>query len=678
MLKAFWLKGIGLSASTVGPNLPDQAAAGAAAPNTRAIGSDGRLASHDKVCRALPRILAGCFLIGILWAVVAYPIAPWFIGLGLVAYTAILWRRPSVFMLVIPVVLPAWDLGLWTGWTMVGEADLFILTTVAVLLLKAPPRGIDLLPRGLPRAVVLAVAASWLLSTIIGLSSSLGAPHSDNEFLRPDNALRLSKSLLEALLLLPFLRQRQRTHGDTARRLGWGLTAGLGAVTVIVLAERMLFAGILDFSSAYRVAGPFSSMRVGGGHIGAYAALALPFALCLFQLQRRRLAISLSAIAAIAGGYTIAVTFARAAYAAAMVAILVACLGWVIASQSTVGAPGEEATVPRARRSAAIGIMPVVLVLLALGAAASLTGMQERFAASAMDFLTRQNNWRAGLAVRDRDAASNLFGLGLGTYQRAMLMRSTINRPSDLVLAQDDAGTFVSLRIETPFFLGQKIASPAGGTLHLSLRARSPHAGTTFGAVICDKVLLYSENCRGSDVQLTDAAHWTLVEATIPIDGLGGGAVGGLLRRPVEFSLYGSVGQRIEIRDIALSDTTGRSVLGNAGFEHGLDRWIFTDDSHVSWRMLNQYLMLFFETGAAGLAAFVALCGLGLAGGIRAVRSGDTSGAAVAAAIAGFLVSCLFDNVMEAPRVATLLFLVCWCGLLQWERRNSVARSAHS
>jgi hypothetical protein len=80
---------------------------------------------------------------------------------------------------------------------------------------------------------------------------------------------------------------------------------------------------------------------------------------------------------------------------------------------------------------------------------------------------------------------------------------------------------------------------------------------------------------------------------------------------------------------------------------------------------------LFFETGILGLAAFAGLAGLGLAGGIMAVRHGVETGAPVAGAIAGFLVSGLFDNVLEAPRLATLSFLVCWCGLLQWEAKAS-------
>ncbi|MDR3533265.1 MAG: hypothetical protein P4L90_22240 [Rhodopila sp.] len=591
----------------------------------------------------------------VLLGLARYPVAQWPLAVALAAYTALLWYRPAAFLLVLPIVLPAWDLGLWTGWMMVGESDLFILTTIAVLMVRDPPQAIDLRVASAPRVVLLAFTAGWLIATVVGMSSPLGATHSDNAFLRPDNALRLAKGLIEALALLPSLRQRQRVHGDAVTLLGWGLAAGLCAVTLIVLAERALFASILDFSTAYRVAGPFSSMRVGGGHIGAYTALVLPFVLCLFQLRPRWLGSGLAMLACLCGGYTLAVTFARTAYAAGMVAMAVAGPGWLWAANQ------------RRTHALAFGIVPVVLVLSALAATAAFTGMHERFAASAMDLSTRQQNWRAGLAVRDPGVPAALFGMGLGTYQRTMLSRSPVNRPSDLVLKQDDEGTYASMRVETPFYLGQKIALPETGFLHLTLRARSPDGQTALGVAICDKVLLYSDNCRGADTKLVEPDHWVTVAAAFPLDGLGGRALFGVLRRPVELSLFGRAGHTIDIRDISLSDDAGRPMLVNGDFGHGLDRWIFTDDSHVSWRMLNQYLMLFFETGILGLMAFAALAGLALAGGVRALRGGALAGAVVAGAVAGFMVSGLFDNVLEAPRLATLFFLVCWCGLIQWE-----------
>jgi hypothetical protein len=626
-----------------------------------------------------------------------YPLTPWPLTGALCIYAAALWRWPALFLLVLPVVIPAYDLGLWTGWLAAGEPDFFIVATIAVLSVRTRLTARDLAITSTPALVLLAFTACWLISTLVGLASPLDAPQSDNPFLRPDNALRLAKPLIEALALLPFLRRRQRCHGDATTVLGWGLAAGLGVVTLIVLAERVLFASVFDVSTDYRVAGPFSSMRVGGGHIGAYAAMALPFSLTLVRARPRWLGTLLALAVCLAGSYTIAVTFARTAYAACLLGMVVTALGWLWSerdprkrnhrsdesrSQTTSASglhesarTGNTLANRNRMRSAALGIVPTALVL---AAAAGFTGMHARFAASAVDYLTRQDNWRAGLAVRDDTVQATLFGMGLGTYQRAMLQRSPINKPTDMVLRQDSAGRFVSIRLETPFYLGQKIALPASGPLNLDFRARSPDSATAISTLVCDKILLYSDNCRGAEPTLAKSAAWAAIQVHIPTEGLGGSALSGLLRRPVELSFSGPVGHTIEIRDISISDDQDHALLANGDFAAGLDRWIFTDDSHVSWRMLNEYLMLFFETGILGLAAYLALAVAAITGGIGAVRSGSISGAAVVGAVTAFLVSGLFDNVLEAPRVATLFFLICCCGLIQWQDAYACSNSAAS
>ena len=584
-----------------------------------------------------------------------YPLEPWFLSAAVASYVLLLWRFPGAFLIVLPIVIPAFDLGLWTGWTMAAEADLFVLATVGVLLIRTTPRLEDLLLTGKSRVVMLAFVAVWLTATVIGLLAPMGAA-SDNAFLRPDNALRLAKGLAEALVLLPFLRLRERGYTDGISLLGWGMAAGIAVVTIIVVTERYLFAGIWDFSADYRVAGPFSSMRVGGGHIGAYVVLALPMALCLPRLHPRWLGMSLLLIICLLGGYTLVFTFARTTYLAGSIAMTIAGLGWMRASI-------------RQHRPAALGLMPVILLMVAIAAAGAMGGMRDRFAGSFGDLQVRQENWQAGLAVRDSSIATMLFGQGLGTYQRVMLAQSSVNRPSDIVLVSDGQGAYVSMRVVSPFFFGQKIVPPDSGAMHLALRVRSPERNTTFSVAVCDKVLLYSDQCRGGGVKIAQPDVWQQVSLAMPAAGLGSGV--GWLRRPVEMAFSGGpMEHHVEFGDIRLTDDAGHTVLDNADFARGLDRWIFTDDSHVSWRILNVYLMLWFETGLVGAGAFLVLCGFGLAGGVRSAWRGAVTGAAVAGSIAGFMVCGLFDNVLEAPRLATLFFLICLSGLVQWEDRR--------
>ena len=588
-----------------------------------------------------------------------YPLFPWPLTALLAAYAVLLWRRPVLFLAVVPAVLPALDLGLWTGWLTIDEADLFVLATIGILIVRAPPAKMDLFPPGWPRVVLICLIVASTIAIAVGLASPFGyTGTSANPYLRPDNALRLAKGPAEALLLLPFIRQRQRTHADAVVWLGRGIVAGLLSVAVIVLAERALFAGVFDFTSDYRVAGPFSSMHVGGGHIGAYTALAMPFAIALGLGSVRWL--PLAGLGGIGGAYTLIVTFARTGYAAG----LAGCGVMALALSRAFWRRGGGARVAVA--------IPFVLLAASVAGAASSGLMRERLMGVAGDLLTRESNWRAGWAVRDKDGLTEAFGMGLGTYQRTMLSRASVNRPSDFGLDADAAGRFVWVRVESPFFLGQKIVPPASGSVHLTLRFRGNAQGTSLAWSICDKVLLYSDHCQGGQAVAAAPNVWQEVSATIPVAGLGSGIFGGLIRRPVEFSVFDTaIGTSYAVRDIGLADDSGHRLLTNGDFSRGMDRWLFTDDSHVSWRILNEYLMLLFETGVAGLAAYLAVAGLAIAGGIRAALRGDVMGGAVAGSVVSFLLSGLFDNVLEAPRIATLYFLVCFAGLLLWEVKPS-------
>ncbi len=113
------------------------------------------------------RIIAAILVSLLLLGIARYPLSHWPLSIALAAYCIALWYRPVIFLLVLPVVLPAWDLGIWTGWMMVGESDLFVVATLAVLLVRTPPTTSDLV--GTP-----AVAA--VLGTVHRLLAHGNAP----------------------------------------------------------------------------------------------------------------------------------------------------------------------------------------------------------------------------------------------------------------------------------------------------------------------------------------------------------------------------------------------------------------------------------------------------------------------------------------------------------------------
>jgi hypothetical protein len=433
-------------------------------------------------------------------------------------------------------------------------------------------------------------------------------------------------------------------------------TAGLAAVTLEVMLERALFVGLTDFVTDYRVVGPFTSMRIGGGHIGAYVAMVLPFALSLGLARRRWLACPAMILIGLGGAYSLAVTFARTAYVAALGSCGIAGLGLLLIAFR------------RKRAMLAFAVVPILLVLGVVGTAASSPMMRQRFSTLAEDLLTRENNWRDGWAVRDPNLLTDVFGMGLGTYQRTMLSRASVNRPSDIGIDADAAGAFVSLRQLTPLYFGQKIVVPSDGPLRLNLRFRADTPNAALGYILCDKVLLYSDNCRGGQIEPAKIGQWESGTATVDGKGLGAVTVLGVIPRPVEFALYATaVGSTISFRDVSLRDNEGNELLANGDFRHGLDRWLFTDDDHLAWRIKNQYLMRLFELGVVGLTSLLAVCGLALAGGVRAALRGDPMGGIVAGAVVAFLISGISDDVLEVPKIATLFYLICFAGMLLWE-----------
>ena len=385
-----------------------------------------------------------CFALAAAIAV-NYPLVPWVLGIALPLYGLALWRWPSLWLAVIPAMFPAVDLTPWTGWTLVGEPDLFVLVTIGILALRAPPRYTDFRLDSFPAVVLELSLISYLLSVALGLALPGPEGGSDNEYLRPDNALRLAKGFFIALALLPFLRARMRTHRDAMVWLGAGMAAGLALVAAAVVAERTVFTGLFDFTTDYRVVGSFSSMNVGGGHFGAYIAMTLPFLLvCL--LQPRPLTLLAMFSIAVGAGYALVMSYARAAYAAALLSTVTAGLGWAWAARHR-----NTATAPALALSA-------LLLLTIGGIEVAAVFMAERLRAVVRDLADREGDWSGGLALRDGSAATALFGMGLGTYPRIVLSRKPDERfPTNFVVSQDGGYRFLSLRAGLPAYFKQKV-----------------------------------------------------------------------------------------------------------------------------------------------------------------------------------------------------------------------------
>lgn len=593
--------------------------------------------------------ISGASLLAVLAGVWAYPLWPPVLGAVLVLYGAALWLRPALWLLVIPSILPNLDLSPWTGWLLIQESDFFLLLTLAILLLRMPLVRTDIAVGGIGGAILALFVTATLLNAAIGFFVPGVLGGSSIVYLTEANTLRAAKPLLFALALWPFLRARQRTHGDGLSRLGTGILLGLAGVIALVGLERFTFAALWDFQSDYRVAAAFSSMHVGGGHIGAYLAMALPFlAVPLFRWRARWWPVL--ALLAVAGGYALIVTYARTAYAAALAGILSTVIGLTLAAFH------QSRRWLRGLLAPAVLLLGVAAAVLAASASAY---MATRFAGTRADFSVREANWLHGLQVRNHGLLPLAIGSGLGTYPRLWFDRAAPNAgPSNVRLGQDEAGSHITIQGRQPLFVVQKTTAAPAQPLRLDLRLRANKAGAQLTVGLCEKWLLYSFACATAGHRATTPGLWESVSLPLLVPPTPGAPA-----RPIEFYLSVAPGVSIDLSALRLTNPAGTNLLRNGDFSQGIDFWFFTDDNHVLWRIFNQYLTSFFEGGLLGVAALILLLAGGLAGTMRALARGEGEAASLAGALAAFAVSGLFDAPLEAPRLAFLVYLIAFTAL---------------
>jgi O-antigen ligase len=592
--------------------------------------------------------------------VVRYPLGPGYAAIAAVCWIGLVWWRPAMWLVLVPAMPPSVDLAPWTGWLVTSEADIAVLATLAVLLLRDPPTLADLWPRGAANVALTIAAIACLVGLLRGVTLPYAIPGgSDNPYLQPLDSLRLAKPFIEVLALLPFLLARHRAHGDTVARFGCGILIGMGLVGVAAIVERAAFVGVFDMHSDYRVVATFSSMHIGGGHIGAFVALALPFLVICLNRPNVWAVLALP-VAALLGGYTLVVTFARTAYAAALASITTSAFGWTMARFR------------QGQRAAAVASAALpVLVIAAVAVGLFTPYMTMRLTQTTRDFTTREENWTFGLALERQDWLSLLFGTGTGTYPRVVAGNSPADEaPGNYVVSRNDGRRYLTVISGPQFYFGQKVPVIPGTDYELSFDARSRPPGATLVMGLCAKLLLYSLDCGGTRFDPGDAGTWMHFSAPMRSSP----SVSGLLSAPVELWLSSSNGQPIDISGIRLIGPDGQDVVANGDFADGTARWLFTSDRHQSWRIKNLYLATWFEGGLLGLAALAALALVAMAGAARAIAGGNRWGAPLLGGLVAMLISGLFDNVFEAPRLAVLYYMVLVLGLIVGARPPRPAR----
>lgn len=361
-------------------------------------------------------------------ALAVYPLRGHWLAPLLLCYVALLCWRPALWLFLLPALLPVVDLAPVTGWFFLEEIDLIVLATLACCYGRlqcektALPAWAPLLRTGVA-LMAIACMIGLLRGLLRGLQpwsgsgfdfAMLADPNTFSNYFSPFNAARIAKAWLWTLLLLPLLR---RTAGPQLERMSShfvpGMLAGLLLVASAAVRERVLFPGLLNLSTDYRITAPFSAMHTGGAALDGYLALCAPLvALWLHQARhwwQAPAGLALLGLALYAG----LATFSRGLYAAYAVSLLVVAAGWWRAS-----APATRRT---RRLTAALAALLVTAAALAFHDGYY---VERRFATTATDFDHRRQHWRDVLGMMDDDGATSALGMGLGTFPATYYWRN--------------------------------------------------------------------------------------------------------------------------------------------------------------------------------------------------------------------------------------------------------------
>ena len=609
----------------------------------------------------LQRLAASVVAIVTLVLTASYPFAAaGNLTLGLVLYALAVHRWPRLWLAAFPIGIALLDRAPSTGILLLNEFDLFVLTTVAVLLWRIPFYGCPRQGWGSARWLLGGFLAVIVLAAFHGWSTLGGAsPTSITRIDGSDNVWLRLKSFLLVVPLLPYLvaALKQDERAVPGICLGWAIGLGVAAATLIW--ERHVFTGVFDAETPFRASGPFSAMATGGAALDLYLVIAVPFAVHMFLFARQvspgvRI---LAGVACLLGLYALLVTYTRATYAAAGIAFTVLFVGSLTASWQT----GRRGTV-------LLGGAVLTLLLAGLGLASTSGYMGLRFHTAFDDIPSRAV--RLTKSVELGLDHSPILGAGTGTFPALNIAsRPAEARPGRAVIVKEGRRHHLQLHGGSPIYFDQRVKSPIGNELAVTLRSRS--ASNAPGEIlVCLKHLMNSRACTAAPLPADGSNRWRTHTVLLDTRTLSTVlAENPLARSAVYLTLTPPrvPGATIAVTRLALDNAKKQHQLVNGSFDQAQRGWFFTQDDHTLWHLKNLWASLLFELGFPGAGLFLALTlylAIRTVTALGAQRAGvypiALAGlpAATLAALSGLHVVGLTDGVFDAPRLgAAVLFL---------------------
>lgn len=551
-------------------------------------------------------------------------------------------------------------LGLFTGFTTFSR-DVYLAYGVAgaiigLLLMRNKLRQRTLAPRALlAGAALLAVCAGCLT-----LAFSSGGYRS----------LLAGIVLLGAALALA-------TAGERMRH--WPLWAGAAPLLLLLVLALFFLTGGSGMGK-----GPYLGFTLATAAFGAGAALLWwgPA-----RLRPQGMALAAAALPAMALGDVLVAYHWGGAAAGGHALLVVAAAAGVVALNRLPLRPLLQLN----RGTVTFALLSAILLGTVIPVAGSYY-MGSRFATVSNDLDVRLRHWDDALQMMRPDWQTALFGMGLGRYPATYFWQNARGEmPGSFSYEQEGGNPF--LRLTSPHHaIGygevlrtlQQVTLTPNTPYRLSLDVRSKTADTRLRLGLCERWLIYPQNCVYAALPKAQAdGQWQHVEVMLNSGRLG---QGGLSGPPVQFEMSNEARfSSVDVDNLSLRRASdGREMLDNGSFGAGNNHWFFSSDrDHFPWHVKNFYVNAVFEQGWFGAAATALL--LLYAAGMLGVRGwhGELAPAVYLAALAGMLVVGLFDTLVDVPRLTLLMALLLIAGLLQpvppkpaRRRRRGTAREA--
>jgi O-Antigen ligase len=593
-----------------------------------------------------------------------FPIAPIGLIVFLLGYAAALWSYPVLWLVAVPALLPVMDVTPWSGRFFFDEFDLLLTTTLTVQWAKPSLAAPGLFNR----------TTQWLITLYYGLYGmsvlrglwpfpALDA-NAFNNYYSHYNALRLAKGWFWALLLLPALRQTLTRYRNAASYWCYGVLLGLTGVIAIAIGERLLFTGLWDFSSDYRIHALFSSMHTGGGHIESYLMLSLPFmAMLFYKPSAWHWGLGLGLL--LGGIYTLLVTFSRGGY-------ISFTLGMMVLVASLMYRQIYHQVFNKRYGLALLLLCLLVVGLGVVGFKGKL--IQQRFSLFTEDKAIRSYHWQDAINMMEEDSLTRILGMGVGSYPRTYFWHNNEHViPATYKIDTDNNNPYLSLRAGDALFMGQYIKIAPNQSYRVQMAIRATAADATLSVALCEKSLLYAIRCQDGVLQPKLTSTWQVLHINLASGNLGTVPVGlwaGGWPRPLQFSLRNAStnGQLLAIDNIALLDSQGHTLLANGDFTASTDHWFFGTEKHHPWHVLNIWVHVLFDQGYLGLVVFILLLSLAFVNLIKNLTQ-HLFAAIFLSALCGFLLVSWVDSPFDAPRLSLLFSLTLFWALLAPNRQ---------